>query len=372
MENTQPGKALKATLSVAAIAAHLFIPQKAQAWGYIGHQTVAETAASLSKPFWKANLENLGKLANIPDTVWKGLPDKEVEKPTHYFEPDGYYPTPADFLKFPRPFEAAEKEFSLKTLVDHGTATWRVEQFFNLAVVAAQKNDMVRALQMAGAMSHYVGDLSQPLHVTTNYDGQATNNKGIHKYFETDNLEKAELDQLKGDVLAQAQALLSDPKFTNLYKNKSVLDWSFVSVNRAYSWIDEVIDTDKKLGRNGKGAEKQLELAKARMAEGAAVLALIYNRIWKEAGSFQDDQSLSVKVPAWVKPIYLSKTQQNSNMDHRPKREKDLGNLPTYEDVKKMTRRDIQRTFWSSGAHSHDDHDSGDGAHDELGDDCFQ
>jgi|GEM_PF-1050030 len=284
----------------------LLAASDARAWGHRGHQTLATLGSqivSTQNLFWTANATNMGMLSNVPDRYWKVRATAAKEKPTHYFQPDAFFSTPDQFFRFPRAYPDAVKEFTRETIEENGTAPWRIKQFYNLAVAAFAKKDLVLGLQMAGAMSHYVGDLSQPLHVTKNYDGQETGNKGVHKYFETDLLEQTQAESLSSEVKARAQALLKDPAFLAQF-NGSVEDVIFAEIDRAYAFKDPLIDIDLSQGRGPKGSAALLEMAKDRLADGAATLALLLNRISQDSNVDAEGASVTVPVPKWVEPKY--------------------------------------------------------------------
>ncbi|MBN2584092.1 MAG: hypothetical protein JXL80_13585 [Planctomycetes bacterium] len=69
-------------------------------------------------------------------------------------------------------------------LARHGTLPWVIrDQVLRLEETFRQgRHD--RLAEVIGDLSHYVGDLYQPLHTTQNYDGQATGNRGVHAAFE--------------------------------------------------------------------------------------------------------------------------------------------------------------------------------------------
>lgn len=48
------------------------------------------------------------------------------------------------------------------------------------------KSDLYAATVLSGVLAHYVADQAQPLHSTANYDGWASGNGGLHRYFEVD------------------------------------------------------------------------------------------------------------------------------------------------------------------------------------------
>lgn len=292
--------------NIVAGIATLSIGHTAFGWGATGHQLVGEAAALLAdgpkQAFWAANETNIGKLVNVPDWYWKSLPTHPQERPTHYFEPDAYYSDPSQFLDFPRKWQQAVAKYGEQKLIEHGTAVWRAQQLAGLAVSALNSSNFKVAVEMAGAMGHYVGDLSQPLHVTVNYDGEMTNQKGIHKYFETTNLEKRDYETMKKEVLKRATALLNNKRYRNSMGStlESII---FNSMDRSYAHIQELLDLDSQLGRE-KAAAHLYELALERMADGAATYSLILSKIWKNSPNPGYGQTVAIQTPEWVAPAY--------------------------------------------------------------------
>ena len=287
------------------------------AWGHSAHQILAEVGSQLTpagSQFWTANSKGMGFLTNVPDMDWKRSTTADAEKPNHWFQPDSYFKLPDQFDQFPHPYSVAQKRFGDATLKTNGTAPWRIRQFYDLALTALKKNDYATALEMAGAMSHYIGDLSQPLHVTKNFDGQETNEVGIHKYFETDNIESSDKVALQTEVLNQAKKLLADPQFLARF-NGSIVDSVFREINVAYSFKDEILATDKKLGRGPEGGKAQLQLAIPRMADGAATLAVILSRLWKDAGNpSANGASVAVVAPFFVAPLFTDEVPAGASV----------------------------------------------------------
>jgi hypothetical protein len=298
----------------------LIIPQMVFGWGREGHMIVAQVGSELARtnvPFWKANEHNMVLITVVPDLVWKDLPTNNIEKPTHFFQPDSYFQDPSQFNQIPRAYSDAVTRFSEPFVDKNGTSVWRAPQFYALAVQALRAGDFKSAVELAGVMSHYIGDMSQPLHDTSNYDGQMTGQPGIHAFFETTNIVAADHNILVAQVTQQAQALLANPNFIAQFRG-SLVDSSFVEVGRAFMFKDKLLQIDKAEGRTGQGAQDLLNLAVARMADGAASLAVVLTRMWQDAGNPTSGSSVMVQVPKWVAPNYTSSSSQMSLQQRRP------------------------------------------------------
>ncbi|MGZ5280062.1 MAG: S1/P1 nuclease, partial [Pseudobdellovibrionaceae bacterium] len=267
---------------------------------------VAHVGADLvtqGQPFWRSNLEPIRNLSTVPDRVWKSANTKSAEGPTHFFEIDTYY-SESDFdeiQNFPSSYVEAIQKYTESRVVENGTAPWRVRQLYRLALQALRVGDMKKALQYVGTMSHYVADLSQPLHVSENYDGQLTGNKGIHKFFETDIISD-EL-QIRTDVKKRAQKLLQSRSFQKQFETQ-LMGTILQEVQRSISFEDEILKTDDQFGRSQKGAAAQLNLAKDRLADGAAIFSIILSRLWADSGLVARATPLTVKDPKWVRPDF--------------------------------------------------------------------
>jgi hypothetical protein len=285
---------------------------QAHGWGALGHQIVAHVGAAGAGGFWDANNAGMVKLTTAPDAVYKRLPTANTEKPTHFFQPDSYFEDPSQFSLIPQVYNAAVAKWGASFVNKNGTAPWRARQFYDLAVQALRNGDYKTGLEYAGIMSHYIGDMSQPLHDTSNYDGVDTGQKGIHAFFETTNIKIADVDETTAAVVQVAKALLADPKFRNDFKG-NLNNVAFNEVNRAYAYKDTLLAIDKKQGRSGAGAKNLLKLAIARMGDGAATLAMVLEHIWVDAGNPTGGETVDVEVPTWEKPNYGSQSMLASS-----------------------------------------------------------
>ena len=152
-------------------------------------------------------------------------------------------------------------------------------------------------------ISHFVGDLSQPLHTSKNYDGWETGQGGVHAYFETDVVNEISL-KLDLEVL---DISLKQKPFERIMKGaspepNSALTKSWALVVDSWSQLSLLLDLDKrslisksqqtkeglKLPAKRKPADVATKvfhsLIVQRMATGADVLADIWLTAWQNAG----------------------------------------------------------------------------------------
>lgn len=282
------------------------LPQLSWGWGMRGHALIASIGSELTDTrtqLWSLNASTMTSLSQVPDKKWKSLPTAAREKSTHWFQADAYISSALPFGSIPRSFKDAVAAHGASFVESNGTAVWRIQQFAALSLAATKATRIEEALQMAGVMSHYVGDNSQPLHITVNYDGKLTGQTGIHKYFETDLLEQQDIRTLRDEVLRRARILLSSPAYQQIAR-KSLSEIVFAETERAFAQKDAVLNIDKISGRSGKGQDQMLEIATDRLADGAATLAIVLNKI-SEAGGFPTiSGKYNVGTPDWIQPDY--------------------------------------------------------------------
>ncbi len=332
------------------------------AWGERGHDLVTRVAARLlvaryhapqtfAYPFERRELM-LGHLANVPDIIWRdasmGLDVNKANESTHYINIDLFSATPTIASVPVDITEARAVAKSMgKTIESIGTAPWRIGQFYRLMVESfknvaqQQKADATRfpidaaneALLYAGLMSHFVADLANPEHVTSDYDGYGKGQGGLHEYFESLAVEALPLN-LEYEVFEQAVKVkpLDSRILTRLPKSKSASALSPVAVILALtldslSELKELEKADRscvikasiamdkgkpKVPAQRKPVKDCLKAFKPlivqRLATGADTLAYVWYEAWKQAGSppLQDYKSYYYPVkPAFVKPDYL-------------------------------------------------------------------
>ena len=107
-----------------------------------------------------------------------------------------------------------------KDFVDEqGILPWTIIATFDSLQSAFSLRQFEKAMFFAADLGHYVGDGHMPLHLTRNYDGQYTNQDGIHSRYESIMLRKY-LNQIsyEGDSVRYV-ADISDFVFDFIYEN---------------------------------------------------------------------------------------------------------------------------------------------------------
>nr|MBP7514011.1 hypothetical protein [Flavobacteriales bacterium] len=162
----------------------LITAEDAGAWGFYGHKRINRMACFTLPPqmfgFYKRHIDFISDHAVDPDRRRYANPD---EAPRHYIDIDHYAHNGSDpFAEVPRPWKQAVAKYTEDTLKAYGIVPWHIQVVYGRLVNAFQRGDVDRILYYSADLGHYVGDAHVPLHTTENYNGQLTNQHGIHAF----------------------------------------------------------------------------------------------------------------------------------------------------------------------------------------------
>lgn len=325
-------------LSVSGLAAFAafnlastMLSSQAFAWGKRGHSMVCETAAyillddakhiaktdkSASKKgdktkdgtdeteskaavadigFLADHSYDLGFYCNAPDLVWKREATYKREWFNHFMDMEIFQRELKD-AHVEKPFSLSRLEFekafpNIKETA--GRSFWRIQELMHASdLITAELKKTTLAhddrfklqaswLVHLGALGHYVGDLAQPLHVTENYDGQMSNQKGVHAWFEDDAVNELFLHGNKGlgiEVFKRAQSKWK--KLSTKWGQSSPLEIAQDLATESNKEIPKLLKIDQKVGRKSleKAALAFHDMIVDRMATGAVALATLWRR----------------------------------------------------------------------------------------------
>lgn len=162
------------------------IPNKepAYSWGFFAHQKINRMAVfTLPEEmigFYKQHIEYISQHAVDPDKRRYANADEAAR---HYIDIDHYGQFPFDSV--PKFWKAAIKKYSEDTLKAYGIVPWHIEKMVYRLTEAFKDENLDLILHYSADLGHYIGDSHVPLHTTENYNGQMTNQKGIHGFWES-------------------------------------------------------------------------------------------------------------------------------------------------------------------------------------------
>jgi hypothetical protein len=214
----------------------------------------------------------------VPDTRLKNLYG-EAEKRRHYINPEYFGRT--SYRALVPDISAMERRYGVRRVRHAGTLPWTIEDVSTQVGGAWKNGDCAGVLRLSGYLSHYVGDLSQPLHTTRFFDGYVPSDSGMHARFEL------AVDRSNRSIEAAARAGVHAQKLS------SVWDLVIEGLRESNSHVAEVVAADRAAravsGANERAYETALmrqeqSLIAKQIADSASRLSSIWLYEWEQAG----------------------------------------------------------------------------------------
>jgi len=121
-----------------------------------------------------------------------------------------------------------------ETFSEHGILPYFLPQILNRLTDAFKEKNVNKIIKLSAEIGHYIGDAHVPLHTTSNYNGQKTDQVGIHGFWESRLPELFADDQY--DFFVGTAKYMENP-------NKEF--WQMVYDSNSY--VDSVLLIEKKL-----------------------------------------------------------------------------------------------------------------------------
>jgi len=169
---------------LAIIASFMLLTPVLISWGVFGHEHI-NRAAVLALPaplqvFFYNHIDFITQESSVPDLRKYTLNDK-AENPRHFIDLENF--GPVDSL--PVSLAEAKKKYDDKFLQQNGILPWYIKEMMDKLTKAFKEKRKTEILFLAADLGHYLGDATMPLHTSVNHDGQLTNQKGIHAFWES-------------------------------------------------------------------------------------------------------------------------------------------------------------------------------------------
>lgn len=228
-------KILQTSLAMIALVlvVVLILPAtEAESWGFYGHKRINRMAVFTLPEgmlgFYKKHIEYITTHAVDPDMRRYAIAE---EAPRHYIDIDHYGPNCFDSV--PRFWKKAVAKFTEDTLQAYGIVPWWIDMMTYRLTEAFKEGNVDKILRYSAELGHYVADAHVPLHTTENYNGQMTNQVGIHGFWES---RVPELNGEKYDYFVGRARYIESPI------NAA---WEIVKVS--HSEVDSVLKLESKL-----------------------------------------------------------------------------------------------------------------------------
>ncbi|MCX8480853.1 MAG: zinc dependent phospholipase C family protein [Sediminibacterium sp.] len=153
-------------------------------WGFLAHKTISQLAVYQlpveMQPFF---FKHINYIVNNAIRADQRRGSDPTEGTKHFVDLEAFEKTPSN--KMPMYYQDAIKKYGIDSLKKYGYVPYYIiemKEKLTLAFKNVQKDDILYA---AADIAHYIADAQVPLHTTINYDGQLTNQKGLHALWES-------------------------------------------------------------------------------------------------------------------------------------------------------------------------------------------
>lgn len=223
----------------------LFYSIAAHSWGFYAHKRINHLAIFTLPPemnrLYKRHIHAIENLAVLPDQRRHSL-DEEAAR--HYIDLDRYDIKTIAFLNF----DKAIQLYTNDSLQRHGIVPWIIPTMKNRLKQAFFNRDTLQIIKISSELGHYIADAHVPLHTTSNYDGQKSNQVGIHAFWESVIPEMLQTDL--EDWSAPAQYIADLQKET----------WNWIL--SSHSLVENLLSLEAKLNQKTNAKSKYIFIKK--------------------------------------------------------------------------------------------------------------
>jgi hypothetical protein len=278
-------------------------PPFARAWGNEGHRMINRLAAATLPADVPAFLRTETALSEIeylgpePDR-WRSPAEPELsaaQAPEHFIdlEPaDALGSLPHRRLDFEaKVFAAGERPEKIGLQPWETTEVWErlkaaMREYRHLAASGQDTRPVEQAILFyAGWLGHYVGDGSQPLHTTVQYNGWVGLNPNGYSTLHQIHW------QFEGPFVAanlhapQVEALMTPPQALE----GDMFDDYVAYLRHTATFVEKVYQLEKVGGFTGAGTSESRDFTAARLAAGASMLRDMIYTAWLESAAIVPD-----------------------------------------------------------------------------------
>ncbi len=129
---------------------------------------------------YKPNIDFISEHAVDPDKRRYAV---AAEGPRHYIDIDYYGKYP--YSDLPHNRKDAITKFSEDTLQANGIVPWHIQTMLASLTNAFKEKSFSAIMKNSSEIGHYIADAHVPLHASSNHNGQLTNQRGIHGFWES-------------------------------------------------------------------------------------------------------------------------------------------------------------------------------------------
>lgn len=209
---------------------HLF-----SSWGFLVHRTTNQLAIyQLPKgmqSFFYQNKDYIVKFSVRPD---QRRNEDSTEATKHFIDLEMFEGPGKPAM--PKTWEPAVEKYSKDSLLKYGYVPYYIVAMKAKLTEAFKKKQKDSILFYATDLAHYIGDANVPLHTSVNYDGQLTNQKGLHSLWES----------VVPEIEIENYNLYSSHK-AKYIKDPAAAAWA--AVRRSFALLNDVFGQETELSK---------------------------------------------------------------------------------------------------------------------------
>jgi hypothetical protein len=271
------------------LALLLLVPASSEAWGFTAHKAIADRFIALLpealRPLFEKHRAFIIERSVDPD-MWRNA-GFESEPPNHFLDMDHKAFGPYPFEGLPREYDAAVQKFGREFVHEQGLLPWRVQEFYGKLQRAfeglGRENPspylLTDIVYFSAITAHYISDGHVPLHAVVNYDGQLTNQHGLHSRWESELFERN-----------QAAVKVAPAAVSPVMKPRDFVFEVLLASNKLAAGVLEA-DAAAAAGREeydneyfAEFSRRQLPTLERRFNESIAAVAATIAGAWEQAG----------------------------------------------------------------------------------------
>jgi hypothetical protein len=214
------------------------------------------------------------------------------EHPNHFLNIDTLDDVPP-FPRVPREWNAFVAKYGAERANTAGRLPWRAAEIDDMLIAAFRAMGQGTggyaaddARYLSAVLAHYLEDAHVPFHATGNYDGQLTNQRGVHARFESDLVLRNEMNLHLAPVAIRPMPSVVAAVFETVIESESLVAPVLEAEKRAAR--GRAVYDDRYYAEFLAGVRPILE---RRLSEAASTVASAIVAAWTEAGRPSLDES---------------------------------------------------------------------------------
>jgi len=192
-------------------------------WGGEGHRILSKNVYSSfngQMSYFMSWVDSLTAHASDADLRKSYVPGEEIK---HYIDIDSY----PEFVTngyINQNIDSLYLQHGVSFVEDQGLLPWAILWALDSLKAGFLRRDFRAAMLHTADLGHYVADACMPLHITKNYNGQFTNQSGVHARFESNLISRYKAEIIYGGDSIEYIGNKSGFVFSLLYENYHYVD----------------------------------------------------------------------------------------------------------------------------------------------------